>query len=332
MIRFGLTFQGKIEPDGALDDRDAAQVQDHAFPCAHTAELEDTARRAFKIAPLDSGRLLVVVLSSGHLDRFGRKTLRAEGCVADPRELRGSARDVAALWGALDAEHVEAAESRFMEAVTSRSAVGSETSHTAMLEHLRRAPDFAAAAAQALTGERVVLRCAADPVEVLASLQPILLLLPLGRLAVLDLCTEARALGDRHERVVGNTLPTAPLQERRRHIGEFLRGEPPVDGVWVDLVDHRVLPGGDPGPKWLVDALVDPAPWPGLTALERHQLLLSCLDAPQLSQQMMSPWDLSPDLARMRDAVARIESATQQIKKSGWATTAARAVSTTRRY
>jgi hypothetical protein len=318
MIRFGLTFQEEIEPvEGTLRGQDSFRVKALAFPRRPSQQLlEDTSRRAFRVMPFDDERLLLTVGFSGQLDRFERPALRVRGCIIEAYELQGPMRDLAAVWHALDSTEASAGPEEFQKAVSARSALVVEPALETMLTQVRENPSFASAAVLALTRPQVVLRCAADSSRVLESLGPLLLLLPLSHVLRLELSTETHF--DSGERVAGSTVSEPPRPERRRGLPALFLGQPAVDRVWVDLIGRQIEGLDGRGPRWLVDELVNPAPWPGLSVLDRHRIIQECLDAPVHRGYAITPWELSNELAGLSNVIARIDNVSRRLKKGEW--------------
>lgn len=308
---FTLTFQGTLEPAAAVPEPEAREISRHAFPLnpPRDAAVRE-GFRSYKLAPLSSGRLLAsVVANRGDRDSYQRPVLRAHGALLDDTDLGGPARDLCAVWEALDQLPEE--DAAFAHELENRSIASSEEAFGAFSETLARAPEFYAQLADALGEETVDLYSGGEPTT--RDLRAAMGLLPASRLARLHLALGAED-SEYREPLLGFT-GQAPPEEEKGFLGGLFGGKGKGEsGVVVDLVGRRVRGHRGEGPRGLAHTLADSTPWPdGTGGLERYATLLRCLESPR--SEPLTPFDAHPELARLRRAIADLEHLSEELSR-----------------
>lgn len=306
---YTLTFQGEPTADGAISSADLPTVLRASFPRLPPRDATmDREYRSFTVAPLEGRRLLVATgMNRGDVDRMGRPVLRANGCILEVRKSRGALRDLCALWTALEGWIPGESMKDFLGAVCDASPVTSVDRFAVLLDSLRRDPGQVAAVSAAVTAPRAVLHVGRGPL--LDAVHAGLLLLPLGRLATLHMAMNADHDEMAEPHVVTRGPAPAPTPPAPSGIlGRFLpgRAQPPAPASVVHVELSRP-PEPAPSGRALVDAIVDPRPWPGLGDTARLGVLLDVLDSPEVSGVARTPFDLVPELAELRRVVRSIE-------------------------
>ncbi len=320
---FTLDFQGKVAAGEPLNPAEEREVARAAFPSSPPREApsrEDF--RAYKAAPLGDGRLLVSTAAGGGRDKFKRPVLRATGCVLGAPELTGPMRDLAAVWEALGDFDAGAG----LDALAAR--VAESSIHTApeafnlFHANLERHGAFYAKVAGALHDEEVDLYLgdssdggATRPLDLI---RPALGLLPRSRLERLHLALGGER-SDYREPVLGlaTAAPPGLPEEKKGLLSRLLnRQKDDPEPVSVDFEYNVVHGASGEGPRALAEAIADPTPWPdGLTGLARYKTLLKCIDASDLDGSAMTPFDLRPELAELRDAVHGLENLSRELAR-----------------
>lgn len=316
---FSLTFQGRTTATASLSAAEERELENQAFPSMPPRDAAARSDyRAFKTAPLDGGRLLITTAAAGERDKFNRPVLTARGCVLEAAELRGALRDLGAVWEALAELDAPEDFASFVSRVERRSICTAPNAFRLFQSSLRRASAFHAKVAGALKQNQVDLylgtqhSCAEAP----DLIRPALGLLPLVRLQCLHLVLGSER-SEYREGVLGlaEDVPPSLASDSKRLLGGLFGGRsgPPVA---VDLVGREVYGSRAAGPRWLAEAIADPGPWPdGSTDLGRYQMLLECLDTPQLGGRAPTPFELRPKLEELRRTIGRIESLTTEIAR-----------------
>ncbi len=311
-----LVFQGEVAAAGDLAAEEEREAVHAAFPLSppRDAAVRD-GFRAWKIAPLASGRALVsTVTNRGDVDGYGRPVLRAAGCLLAAEEMAGAARDLTALWEALEtcdpADGVEALEAR-VAALSIHSAPEAFALFEAEIE---RDGAFYARAAAALAGETADLYLG-EVERGLDLLRPVLGLLPRRCLHGLHLAIGVEP-ADVREPILG-LAGDAPdsWREGGRLGGLFGRRKEPRSAAAVDFERQEVYGVRSEGPVALAEAIAGERPWPGgLEARERYRVLLQCLDAAE-EGETLTPFDVVPRLEELRRAVRRIEKLSAELAR-----------------
>ena len=316
---FSLTFQGQTAATASLTTAEERELESQAFPSMPPRDAAARSDyRAFKTAPLHGGRLLVTTASPGERDNFNRPVLTARGCVLEAAELRGALRDLGAVWEALADFDASEEFSSFLSRVERRSICTAPNAFRLFQSSLRRASTFHARVAGALKQSKVDLylgtqhSCAEAP----DLIRPALGLLPLSRLSRLHLVLGAER-SEYREGVLGLAEDAPPdlASDSKRLLGGLFGGRsgPPVS---VDLVGREVYGSRAAGPRWLAETIADEEPWPdGSADLGRYQMLLECLDTPELGGGAPTPFELRPKLDEMRRTIGRIESLSAEIAR-----------------
>lgn len=303
-----LLFQGEVRaspPLAAADEREALHAAFPLSPPRDALSREDF--RAWKMAPLSSGRLLLTtILNRGDVDDYDRPVLRAHGCLLESGEMTGALRDPTAIFEALESCEVEQgfeALARRVEALSIHSAPEAFALFRAALE---RAGAFHARAAAAL-GEETADLYVGDPGSALDLLRPALGLLPRRRLHRLHLAIGAEA-SDYREPLLA-LAGGAPDSWREGGLlsGLFGRKKDERSAVAVDFESREVFGKRADGPAALAAAVADGRPWPGIPdARDRYRVLLECLDA-AADGNPLTPFEVVAELEEMRRTVRRIE-------------------------
>lgn len=306
---YTLTFQGEPTADGVIPAADLPTVLRASFPRLPPRDATmDREYRSFTVTPLESRRLLVATgMNRGDVDRMGRPVLRANGCILEVRGLRGALRDLVALWTALEGWVPGESMKDFLGAVCDASPVTSPERYAVLVDSLRRDPSQVAAVASVVASPRGVLHVGRSPLP--DAVHAGLLLLPLGRLATLQMAMNADfdEMSEAHV-VTRASAPAAQPPPPVGLLGRFLPGRgappPPPSAVHVEL--GRVV-NSAPASTALVEAIVDPRPWGGLGDMARLGVLLDVADAPEVRGAATTPFDLVPELAELRRVVRAIE-------------------------
>ncbi|MEE8525774.1 MAG: hypothetical protein V3T72_17690 [Thermoanaerobaculia bacterium] len=306
---FTLTFQGQVEAAGPLQADDERRVARAAFPLSppRDAAVRD-GYRAFKMAPLESGRVLLsAVANRGDRDRYQRPVLRAVGCVLEPAEMAAALRDPAAVWEALEGCEIGAGAEAFERRVSELSIHTAPAAFERFRSTLERSGAFHARLAAALDAEAVdlYLGSAAGAAE---KLQPALGLLPLKRLRRLHLAIGGER-SELREPVLG-LIESAPESVRKgRGLLSGLFGKKEAqEAVAVDFAGEEVFGSRPAGAIGLAAAIADQRPWPvALPELDRYQVLLECLDRGR------SLFEILPELEELRRAVRRFEDLSEEL-------------------
>ena len=307
---FTLTFQGQVETTGPASDDEERGITRHAFPLnpPRDAAVRD-GFRAFKCAPLGSGRLLVSVVSNrGDRDKYDRPVLRALGVLLAPEEIRGPMRDLCAVWDALE-ETPESGE-QLTSRVEALSMGASEEAYGEVREALQDRGDFYADLADALEHESVDL-FAGHLEDGNHFLRPLFALLPTGRLRKLHLAIGSDA-GEYREPIL--CLPgIAPEPEEKGFLGGLFGKNKGPEGVIADLPRGDLQGHRGEGPRSLVRSIVDPRPWPdGSEGLERYRVLMQCVDATEFGGPK-DPFEASTELAALRQTIRDLEALSEEL-------------------
>jgi hypothetical protein len=307
---FTLTFQGEIEAGGRLQADAAREVARAAFPLSppRDAAVRD-GYRAFKMAPLQSGRVLLSVVSNrGDRDRYQRPVLAAVGCVLEAAAMAGATRDPVAVWEALEDCDIAAGADAFERRVAERSIHTATAAFERFRAVLERSGPFYARLAAAFGADAADLYVS-SPAAAPEQLRPAFGLLPRSRLCRLHLAVGGES-ADVREPIL--TLPgPAPESVRKGRgllSGLFGRGKEERTAVAADLEDEEVYGSRSDGPRALAAAIADRRPWPvALPELDRYQVLLECLDDGR------SLFEALPELEELRRAVRRLEELSREL-------------------
>ncbi len=312
-----LGFQGKVTATGGLsadEEREAAHAAFPLSPARDSTVHEDF--RAWKIAPLSSGRALVsTVMNRGDVDEYDRPVLRAVGCVLETREMLGPWRDLAAVWEALGEEGLEldAGSEALEQRVGELSIHTSTESFARFRSELEHSGPFHARVAAALREETADLYFGVtQPPE---PLRYGLGLLPIASLQRLHLAIGCE-LTDYREPAIG-LAGLAPDSWQGGGVLSSLFGRKDDDrsAAAVDFEQREAFGFRSKGPRAVADAIVDARPWPaGIDEHERYRILLQCLDAREAGEAR-SPFDAVPELEAMRQAVGRLEELSSELSK-----------------
>ena len=306
-----LTFQGEVRASGPLSSEDEREVARAAFPLAPPRDA--TVRegyRAYKMAPLASGRVLLSAISNrGDVDSYDRPVLRAIGCLLEAEELAGALRDPAAVWQVLADFEIDTGTGVFEQRVAELSIHVSQPAFEQFRARLGRSRLFYPQLAAALDAEAVDLYfgSAGDPPR---QLQPVLGLLSRKQLSRLHLVIGGEP-SELREPLLGLT-ESAPASARKgRGLLSGLFGKKDDQpAVAVDFESEDVFGSRAEGPVGLTDAIVDQQPWPvALPDLDRYQVMLECLD------QGRSLFEVLPELDELRQAIKRLEALSKELAR-----------------
>lgn len=313
---FTLTFQGELTAAGPLVPEEAREAARSAFPMSpprDAAVRRDF--RAFKIAPLQSGRVLLsAVESRGDRDGYDRPVLRANGCLLEAAEMSGALRDPTAVWQALS-DGAEGGAELFERRVEALSIHTAPEVFDRFRGELEQVGGFYARIAGVLGAETadLYLENAAWAVD---RLRPVFGLLSLAQITRLHL-----AIGGEHsdprEPILGlaEAAPDDLGEGRGMLAGLLSRGKEPKPPA-VDFRAGKVYGSRSEGPQALAAAIADERPWPGgLSAIERYRVLLRCLDAPEAEGRALTPFDLVPELEEARRTVHRLEALAKELDR-----------------
>ncbi len=315
-----LVFQGEVTATETLGADEEREVVHTAFPLSppRDATAHDNFR-AYKIAPLTSGRTLISTISNrGDVDDYDRPVLRAMACLMDRTELAGPARDLTAVWTALATSNLEQGYAGLAGQIADRSIHASPEAFALFQTELDRSAEFYARLAAVLIEDSADLywgNLANTPERVLDLWRPVFGLLPLSRLQQLHLAIGGEAT-DVREPLLG--MPGA-VPESWREGGVlsslFGRKKEPRSEAAADLESQEVFGTRSKGPRALVDAIVDAEPWPtGSRDQERYRVLLSCLDSSSDGRKQ-TPFDVMPELDELRRAIQRIEQLSSDLNR-----------------
>ncbi|MEM7354701.1 MAG: hypothetical protein AAF657_28085 [Acidobacteriota bacterium] len=316
-----LLFQGEVTTAGPLGDEEAREVAHAAFPLSPPRDATGRVDfRAWKIAPLTSGRTLIsTILNRGDVDEYDRPVLRAIGCLLEQREMQGPLRDLTAVWQALEGCRPEsgdlAAELGGLESRAAEQSIHSSPEAYALFRvELERSGDFHSRVAAALIEETTELYLG-DLSRGLDLLRPALGLLPLERLHQLHMAIGTE-LSDYREPVLGLAGVAPDSWHRVGVLSRLLgRSKDLQSAAAVDFESGKAFGFSSNGPRALTQAIADPLPWPGgRQERERYRILLQCLDGSDEGNRP-SPFEVVPELEDMRQAVQRLEKLSTDLAK-----------------
>ncbi len=312
---FTLTFQGELTAAGPVSPEEARDAARSAFPMSPPRDAAvKPGFRAFKMAPLDSGRVLLsTVENRGDRDGYDRPVLRATGCLVEAAEMSGALRDPTAVWEALADGEIEGGGAALERRAAALSIHAAPEAFALFRAELERSGGFYARIVAVLSEPTVDLYLE-DPAWALERLRPVFGLLPLARLTGLDLAIGGERSEPR-ERVLG-LAEVAPedLGEGRGLLSRLVGRNREPKPAAVDFRVGEVYGGRSGGPQALAATIADPRPWPGgLAGLERYRVLLRCLDAREAEDRSLTPFDLVPELAEARRAVHRVEALSKEL-------------------
>lgn len=311
---FTLTFQGQVEIQGAANGDEEQEISRQAFPL--TLPRDAAVRegfRAWKVAPLTSGRLLVsVVANRGDKDSYGRPVLSARGTLLAEEELAGPARDLSAVWSVLEGERV-VEHATLLHQVELLSTQCAEEAFAQVQRELTQAGPFFARFAGALRDAKEVDLYLGHADQTPKLLQPAFALLPLSVLKGLHLAIGSE-VSEYREPILG-LAGSAPEAEKKGFLGGLFKKDSQDGGVVVDFPRQEVREGETEGPQGLVRAIADPQPWPdGLHGIERYRVLLSRLDAAD-GGRPKTLFETRPGLEELRQAIRRLEALDKELEQ-----------------
>ena len=311
---FTLQFQGEVTTEGPLSSSEEREIVRSAFLISPPRDASTREGfRAWKMAPLSSGRaLLATIASTGESDSYGRPILRATGCLLEREERTGALRDPVATFESLVDAETEGGFPHLEQQVAERSIHTSPEAFSRFREELSVAGEFHARLAATLLEETADLYFGIwdrSP----DWLRPALGLLPLARLHGLHLAIGGE-LGDYREPILG-LAGAAPESWRGGGMLSNLFGRKKEDrsAAAADVETREVFDVRSEGPRALARAIADPEPWPGgLGDADRYRVLLRCLDASG-EGGARSPFDEVPELAQLRHAIQRLEALAKEL-------------------
>ena len=313
---FSLSFQGEPEFLGAVGEAERRQVPLLAFPNRPSHEaIRSPGYRAFKVAPLSSGGLLLAAISNrGARDRFGRPVLSCTGYIADPGRLSGSFRDIGAVLKALAEWTPSEGMAEFEHRVERLSVMTDPAAFERMFGYLRSHPRFVANAAAALTRRESDLYFRRGESD-LDELSTVLAILPLKYIKRLCLATGS-VDGEGREPALGlieSSSPNSLAGGLLRRIGRLWRRGP--NRPRVRFSSKTVEGIGESPLTPVVDAVLDPFDWPGTDPQKRFGILLDCLNARGPGGKMKTPFESVRELEQMRRTVRRLEEFTRAVER-----------------
>lgn len=305
---FTLQFQGEVTAEGPLSADEERELPRTAFLTSPPRDAATRAEfRAFKIAPLSSGRsLLSTIASTGEVDGYGRPILRATGCLLEQSEQGGALRDLCAVLQELVDGELSGGVPALAERVAVRSIHTSPQAFADLADELGHDGEFYSRLAATLLEESADLYFGVLE-SALTLLRPALGLLPIQRLHELHLAIGGE-LGDYREPLLGLS-GKAPESWRGGVLSSlFGRKQDDQSAAAVDFESREVFGFRSKGPLAVARAIADPEPWPGgLEGAERYRVLLRCLDTPRSGGGASSPFEMVPELGELRRAVQRLE-------------------------
>ena len=314
---FTLQFQGEVTAEGPLAADEEREVVRSAFLTSPPRDASTREGfRAWKIAPLSSGRALISTIAhTGERDGYGRPILRATGCLLELREMAGATRDLTAVWEALADGEIEGGFEQLERRAAAQSIHTSAEAFALFRAELGSSAEFHARLAAALLEETADLYLG-NVDRALDLLRPALGLLPLPRLHRLHLAIGGER-SDYREPVLG--LPGGVPESWRSEgvlSGLFGRKKEERSAAAADFETREVFGVRSHGPLAVARAIADPEPWPGgLHEAERYRVLLQCLDAPGPDGGARSPFEVVPELARLQQALRRIEELAKEMTR-----------------
>lgn len=313
---FSVLFQGELTTEASVGEAQRREVERQAFPSVPPRDAASRESfRAYKIAPLEGGQLMLATSAGGGRDPFGREVLRATGCVLDASQLTGALRDLCAAWRVLGEIDLAEGFEGLWNRVNGKSLATAPGAFEFFQGALERGASFHARLAEVFNDNKVDLYLGSgEPLELI---RPALGLLPLSRLRRLQLVLGGE-LSEYREAAVGlaEKAPPGLVHPDKGVVGKFLyrrSGDP----ASVDFENRQVYGAMSDGPLGLVEAITDPRPWPdGLTGLARYQVLLQCIDASRKGRGAPTPFDIRPDLAELRQSIQDLERLSKELV--GW--------------